>query len=213
MNNGEWFAEEKEGWGAEEVGSDELLADEQLRLPESASILVRLHAVRSWLEHRRQETIIEEGEVALALQEALATPTVPAAQEQVFRPRRRREQAAQEEQLQRATQIQQSMLVAQQRRSAYEEAQTLLEECVTHASGERVLVEYYLALEDLVQAHPQEVALLYTHEDLVQAHLQAQQEAFPARSLEQPINTPWLQAMADVQHRVEQVGIRENEED
>ena len=30
-----------------EIGSDELLSDEQLRLPESANILVRTHAVRA----------------------------------------------------------------------------------------------------------------------------------------------------------------------
>jgi hypothetical protein len=197
MNNDEWFTGEKDEWIAGEVGSDELLSDEQLRLPESASILVRLHAVRAWLERRRQETIIEEGEAALALQEALAAPAVTASQEQLFRPRRRnREQAAQEERIQR---IQQSMLAAQQRRSAYEEAQTLLEECVTHNSGERVLVEYYLALEDLVQAH-------------LQAQ-QAEQDAYPSNSPEHPINTPWLQAMADVQHRIERVGIPDSQDD
>jgi hypothetical protein len=189
MQNDEWFNEAKDEWEAGEAGSDELLADEQLRLPESASILVRLHAVRAWLERRRRETIIEEGEAALALQEVLTAPVPPVSQEQFFRPRRRREreQATQEEQLQRA---QQAMLVAQERRSAYEEAQSLLEECVAHTSGERVLVEYYLALEDLVQAQ-----------------LHAQQPT------EQPPNTPWLQAMADVQHRIEQVGVPEREED
>lgn len=187
MQHDEWFTEKKDEWEAEEVGSDELLADEQLRLPESASILVRLHAVRAWLERRRQETLIEEGEAALALQEALSAP--PVSQEQFFKPRRRRdrEQATQEELLQRTQQV---MLAAQQRRSAYEEAQTVLEECVTHASGERVLVEYYLALEDLVQAH-----------------LLTQQLT------EQSATTPWLQAMAGVQHRIEQVGIPEREED
>ncbi len=220
MNNDEWFADENNEREAEEAGSDELLSDEQLRLPESASILVRLHAVRAWLERRRQETSIEEGEAALALQEALTAPSLTTAQEQVFRPRRRRdrEQATQEEQLQR---LQQAMLMAQRRRSAYEEAQTLLEECVTHTSGERVLVEYYLALGDLIQAY-----------------LQAQQETGQEMSGRRPApllptygrvlssievgrggaglrpgSTPWLQAMADVQHRIEQVGIRENEED
>ena len=192
MQNDEWFNEAKDEWeavGAGEAGSDELLADEQLRLPESASILVRLHAVRAWLERRRQETIIEEGEAALALQEVLTAPVPPVSQEQFFRPGRRRDrkQATQEEQLQRA---QQAMLAAQERRSAYEEAQTLLEDCVAHTSGERVLVEYYLALEDLVQAY-----------------LHARQPT------EQPPNTPWLQAIADVQRRIEQVGVPEREED
>ena len=31
----------------EETGSDELLSDENLRLPEGANIIVRLHAVRA----------------------------------------------------------------------------------------------------------------------------------------------------------------------
>lgn len=197
MNNDEWFSEEKDEWSGEEAGSDELLSDEQLRLPESASILVRLHAVRAWLERRREEMASEEGEAALALQEALTASTLTASQEQLFRPRRRREQATLEEPIQRA---QQTMLAIQQRRSAYEEAQTLLEECVAHTSGERVLVEYYLALEELVQAY-------------LQTQQETGQETYPAQALEQPINTPWLQAMADVQHRVEQVGIRETEED
>ena len=195
MRNDEWFNEENDGRDVEEVGSDELLADEQLRLPESASILVRLHAVRAWLQRRRQETIIEEGEAALALQEALAAPAPLASQEQFLRPRRRREQAMQEAQLQRA---QQAMLTAQQRRSAYEEARTVLEECVTHTSGERVLVEYYLALEDLIHAYLQK---------------QSGQEAAPSGFPDQPVNTPWLQAMADVQRRIEQVGVPEREEE
>ena len=46
----------------DETGSDELLSDENLRLPEGANILVRLHAVRAWLSRRRDETSIEVGE-------------------------------------------------------------------------------------------------------------------------------------------------------
>src|SRR3989442_4046991 len=57
----------------EELGSDELLSDDNLRLPESANILVRLHAVRAWLARRREEAIIEVGEAALEVQQA-ATP-------------------------------------------------------------------------------------------------------------------------------------------
>ncbi len=51
-----------------EKGSDELLSDDNLRLPENANVLVRLHAIRAWLTRRQQETTIEMGENALALQ-------------------------------------------------------------------------------------------------------------------------------------------------
>ena len=54
-----------------EIGSDELLSDDNLRLPESASILVRIHAVRAWLARRYEETTIEVGEAALALQKMM----------------------------------------------------------------------------------------------------------------------------------------------
>ena len=40
------------GTGEEETGSDELLADDNLRLPERANVLVRVHAVRAWLDVR-----------------------------------------------------------------------------------------------------------------------------------------------------------------
>lgn len=153
---------------ATETGSDELLSDENLRLPESANILVRLHAVRAWLARRHEEAGIEVGEAALALQEIM--------QEEPGDTRmRRREQQLQRERLQ---QVQQSLNEAQQRVSAYEEAQSLLEECIAHTSGERVLVEYYLTLEDLVQA----------------------------TQTSQPESLPRLSALADVQHRIEQVG-------
>ena len=154
---------------ATEIGSDELLSDENLRLPESANILVRLHAVRAWLARRRDEAAIEVGETALALQEIM--------QEEPSDTRmRRREQQLQR---QRLEQVQHSLTESQQRLNAYEEAQSLLEECIAHTtSSERVLVEYYLTLEDLVQA--------------AQA---SQQES-----------SPWLSALTDVQHRIEQVG-------
>ena len=89
---------------------------------------------------------------------------------------RRREQQLQRERLE---QVQQSLTEAQQRLSAYEEAQSLLEDCIAHTtSGERVLVEYYLTLEDLVQA----------------------------KQTSQPESLPWQSALFDVQHRIEQVG-------
>jgi hypothetical protein len=154
---------------ATEIGSDELLSDENLHLPESANILVRLHAVRVWLARRHDEAAIEVGEAALALQEIM--------QEEPHDTRiHRREQQLQRERLQQA---QKSLNEAQQRLSAYEEAQSLLEECIAHTtSSERVLVEYYLTLEDLVQA----------------------------AQTSQPESSPWLSALADVQHRIEQVG-------
>lgn len=152
-----------------EIGSDELLSDENLRLPESANILVRLHAVRAWLARRHDEAAIEVGEAALALQEIMQDEPPDTRM-------RRREQQLQRERLE---QVQQSLTEAQQRLSAYEEAQSLLEECIAHTtSGERVLVEYYLTLEDLVQAS----------------------------RTSQSESSPWLSALADVQHRIEQVG-------
>src|SRR5438445_254655 len=81
----------------DEIGSDELLSDENLRLPESANILVRLHAVRAWLSRRHDEASIEVGEAALALQEIMQEETV------ATRPRRRMHQVeAEQQQFQRA---------------------------------------------------------------------------------------------------------------
>jgi len=153
----------------EEIGSDELLSDDNLRLPESSNILVRLHAVRAWLARRRDEAIITVGEAALNLQQAMISEP----QELKLG---RRERQGQEERISLA---QQALVAAQQRLQAYEEAQDLLEDCVAHASGERILVEYYLILEELVQ-------------NIVQA--------------DQLVRTPWLRAMADVQRRIERVG-------
>jgi hypothetical protein len=157
----------------EEIGSDELLSDDNLRLPESANILVRLHAVRAWLAHRRDEAIIAVGEAALDLQQAMISEPQEARL-------RRRERQGQEESIFRA---QQALVAAQQRLQAYEEAQALLEDCVAHASGQRILVEYYLTLEELVQ-----------------------------NELHGPDRAPWLRAMADVQHRIERVGAPNEEE-
>ncbi len=158
----------------EEIGSDELLSDDNLRLPESANILVRLHAVRAWLARRRDEAIIAEGEAALNLQQAMLSEPQEAR-------RRRRERQDQAESIFRA---QQALVAAQQRLQAYEEAQALLEDCVAHASGERILVEYYLTLEELVQNDMQ---------------------------ADQPDRTPRLRAMAGVQHRIERVGVPNEE--
>lgn len=162
-----------------EPGSDELLSDENLRLPEGSNILVRLHAVRAWLTRKRDETNIEVGEAALVLQELMQEPMVET------RPRRRMNQGDSiHERFQRA---QKALAESQQRLSAYEEAQSLLEECVAHTSGERVLVEYYLNLEELVLER------------------QAQVEQLEERS-------PWLYAMSDVLHRIEHVGTSDEEE-
>ncbi len=171
---------------SDEIGSDELLAEDRLRLPESANILVRVHAVRAWLARRREEATIQVGEAALHLQElALEEPQEP-------RMRRRVQQLLAE----RRERAQQALLDAQERLSAYEEAQALLEECLTHNNGERVLVEYYLLLEERatgeLPSHNQDEA--------------AGQDEQPTHS------TTWLKAIADVQHRVEHVGIPDEEE-
>lgn len=153
-----------------EIGSDELLADDNLRLPDSANTLVRLHAIRAWLKRRQKETSMEIGDTALALQQASQDEPQGAHL-------RRRERQERTERLQ---QQQQAFLDAQERLRGYEEAEALLEESVSHTtSGERVLVEYYLTLEELVENTLQENDT---------EHL------------------PRLQAVKDVQHRVEHVG-------
>ncbi len=166
MNDDEFLDE------STEIGSDELLSDDNLRLPESANTLVRLHAVRAWLTRREVETSMEIGEAALTLQQAFQEPP----QETRLHRRERQNQEGNMPRVQRAQQV---LEEAQQRLSTYEEAQTLLEDCVTHiTSGERVLVEYYLMLEDLMQST-----------------IEAQE---PSRQR--------IKALADVQHRVERVG-------
>jgi hypothetical protein len=161
-----------------ESGSDELLSDENLRLPEGANILVRLHAVRAWLSRRRDEASIEVGETALALQEMMQEEAVET------RPRRRAHQIeANQQQYQRA---QKALAESQQRLSAYEEAQSILEDCIAHTNGERVLVEYYLTLEELVRQSQERMDLA---ED----------------------RSPWLDALSDVLHRIEHVGTPEEE--
>ena len=161
----------------DEMGSDELLSDDNLRLPESANILVRLHAVQAWLSRRYDEATIEVGEAVLALQEVMQENPVET------RPRRRIHQILEAQRFQR---LQQALAEAQQRLSAYEEAQSILEDCVAHTSGERVLVEYYLTLEELV--------------------LRSQE-----RTDQTEDRSPWLEAMSDVLHRVEHVGTPDEE--
>jgi len=101
-----------------EIGSDELLSDDNLRLPESANILVRTHAVRAWLTRRCKETAIEIGEAALALQQTMML------EPQETRLRRRERQNLEWQLSQR----QQELKEAQQRLDAYEEAQAQLED-------------------------------------------------------------------------------------
>lgn len=159
-----------------ETGSDELLADDNLRLPEGANPLVRLHAIRAWLTRRQKVTNLEIGEVALELQQLQQNESG------IARVRRRELQAGQE----KMQYLQQRFQQAQQRLAAYEEAETLLEECVDHTTvGERLLVEYYLTLEGLVQ-------------DSLQA---GESEA-----------SPRMQALFDVQHRVERMSISKGDE-
>jgi hypothetical protein len=152
-----------------ETGSDELLSDEDLRLPDEASPLVRLHAVRAWLTRQRKETTIEIGTAALSLQEAQ--------QDQNVSHLRRREMQRIEAQRQQALQ---DLQAAQQRLTAFEEAEELLTECIVHTtSNERTLVEYYLALEELT--------------------LHEQEES-------QAPSSPRYEALIDVLQRVEHVG-------
>jgi hypothetical protein len=159
-----------------EVGSDELLSDDDLRFPEGANPLVRLHAVRAWLTRRQKMTNIEFGEAALELQQLQ--------QDELGTSRlRRRELQARQEQIQ---QLQEAFQQAQQRLATYEETEILLQECVDHTTvGERLLVEYYLTLEEQVQ-------------NSLQA---GESEA-----------SPRLQVLQDVQHRVERVSISDTEE-
>lgn len=150
----------------EESGSDELLAADELRLPEGANTLVRLHALRAWLERRRTESAQQIGAAALAVQIAMSNPQIER------RPRRRLA-----EHNAPLADAQAALFQARLRQSAYEEASTLLEECVTHTTtGERLLVEYYLSLEELVATGEESAQL------------------------------PWQEAIQDVFHRVEQVG-------
>jgi hypothetical protein len=160
------------GTNDEETGSDELLADDNLRLPDSANVLVRLHAVRAWLARRHDEAAIEAGTAALAWQQAQSHA------DEGNRPRRRAHQ-----QVDTTSRAQQQLANARQHLSAIEEAQALLEDCIAHTNGERTLVEYYLALEQLLLDNGYSL----TGETPIQ-------------------HTPWLAAMLEVMQRVEHVG-------
>lgn len=165
-----------------EIGSDDLLADDALSLPESANILVRLHAVRAWLTRRQQEARVAIGDAALMLQEAFQEPP-----QQLARPRRREHEASSG--MPRVQRAQEAVTMAQQRLAVYEEAQTLLEETIAHVTaGERVLVEYYLAIEELL-----EETLNDTDGDAEEQEVRRD-------------------VLADVLHRIEHVGIPDEEE-
>lgn len=126
----------------EETGSDELLSSDTLRLPEDASVLVRLHAVRAWLTRRQAETRAEFGEAAMSLQQIMQQ-TMREPSPQVRRRKREGEQRLQ---------IQQTLASTQRRLQAYEDAEELFEDCIDHTTtGERALVEYYLTLDTLIQ--------------------------------------------------------------
>ncbi|MGH2495454.1 MAG: hypothetical protein ACRDIV_12190 [Ktedonobacteraceae bacterium] len=161
------------GTSDEETGSDELLADDNLRLPDSANVLVRVHAVRAWLARRHDEAAIEAGMAALALQQAMSNPGAES------RPRRRSLQPPD------TSLAQQQLADARQRIDAIEEAQALLEECIAHTNGERVLVEYYLAVEQLLLDNGY---------------------ALSGENPEHPQHTPWFDAMLDILQRIEHVG-------
>ncbi|MEO6891245.1 MAG: hypothetical protein ABI456_17240 [Ktedonobacteraceae bacterium] len=161
---------EDETWHeATEEGSDELLSQDDLRLPAGASILVQLHATRAWLARRLEEIRLQVGESALDLQ------VVMRAESQETRPRRHER----ERQVRQQLHVQQALIETQERLDAYEEAQTLLEEYIAHTSGQRVLVEYYLALEELLLSDPT--------------------TQWPAEK------TPRMQALAEVQQHIERL--------
>jgi hypothetical protein len=164
-----------------EAGSDELLSADNLRLPDNANPLVRLHAMRAWLTRRQKEMRLDMGMIALDLQrlqeEDLGQGGAPD-RDKPYPPLRRRELRARQERLQSTQERFQS---TQQLLSVYEEAERLLEDCVNHTTvGERLLVEYYLTIEQLTQ-------------EAMQEHVEGEQ-------------SPRLAALSDVLQRVEQVG-------
>ncbi len=154
-----------------ETGSDELLSADNLRLPENANPLVRLHALRAWLVRRQKEATLAIGQAALTLQQLQ--------HEDAGAPRlRRSEREALMQNIQRAQNL---FKQAQEHLDAYEEAEAILEDCVNHLTiNERLLVEYYLALDDIIQSSIQE----------------EQDET----------HSPHVEALLDVQQRVERVG-------
>ena len=130
----------------------------------------------AWLTRRQKVTNLEIGEAALELQHLQQDEPGTA------RVRRRGLQARQGQ----MQSLQQRFQQAQQRLATYEQAETLLEECVDDTTvGERLLVEYYLTLEELVQDS-----------------LQAGESESSAR----------MQVLFDVQQRVERMSISEEDE-
>lgn len=87
---------------------------------------------------------------------------------------------AYQEQMERLQSAQNAFQSAQEYLVAYEEAENMLEECVNHTTvGERLLVEYYLEIDNLIQTSLQE----------------SNQE-----------QTPRIEALFEVQSRIERVG-------
>jgi hypothetical protein len=159
-----------------EMGSDELLSDDNLRLPDSANPLVRLHAVRAWLARRQKEIHLKIGTMVLDLQQL----------QQEGQPEVRLRRSALQARQHLLQSVQERFQSSQQFLSVYEEAESLLEECVNHTTvGERLLVEYYLTIEELAR--------------------EAQQEREGERS-------PRLVALGDVLQRIEQVGAPHEED-
>src|SRR5260370_22399555 len=106
----------------EEIGNDELLSGDNLSLPESANILVRLHALRAWLVRRHHEASVAVGEAALPLQQIIQEDVQETGESRLHR---RMHGAETGQRLQRATQ---TLAAAQQCLGAYEEAQSILED-------------------------------------------------------------------------------------
>ncbi|HTI13360.1 MAG TPA: hypothetical protein VL461_02170 [Dictyobacter sp.] len=159
-----------------EIGSDELLSDDNLRLPDGASPLVRLHAIRAWLARRQREVKIEMGETALSMQEFQE-------HDRLEPQMRRREREALANRIQT---LQQHMQKTQEQLEAYQEAEVRLEDCVDHTTvGERLLVEYYLDLDAIIQDDFQQ------HDHTI---------------------TPRVEALVDVQQRIEHVGTSHEED-
>ncbi|WP_376795001.1 hypothetical protein [Thermogemmatispora sp.] len=170
--------QEEQEQGSEERGSDELLASEELRLPEGASFLVRLHAVRAWLTRRQEEARLAAGRAALRLQELALSEEGPT--------RLRRREL--EQQARRQQEARQDLENANLRLQTYAEAAALLEETVDHVGGQRVLVEYYLALSQLLERETERVGSLPESGETI------------ARS-------PRLQTLQEVLRRIEQVSV------
>jgi len=139
-----------------ETGSDELLSDDNLRLPDSANPLVRLHAIRAWLARRQKETGLHIGTLALDLQQLQQEYQGWSEAPDKGKPLRRRELQARQDRIQS---VQDRFQSAQQLLDVYEDAERLLEDCVNHTTvSERLLVEYYLMMEQLVEEATEECA-------------------------------------------------------